>query len=67
MMFSRLGKLVSGFWLMELDPVSLKGGAVSSAGSRGVCGFRVSLGCPSGPGSVRHVYFCSRVKAAPSA
>ena len=50
-MFSRLGKLVSGFWLMELDPVSLKGGA-DSAGSWGICGFRVSLGCPSGWGSV---------------
>lgn len=54
-----------GLQLMELDPC-LSGGAVQclvqglevSVGS-------VSLGCPSGWGSVRHVYVCSVSKQPP--
>ena len=56
-----------GFWLMELDLVSLKGSAVSSRRFWGVYGFSMSLGSPSGFGSVRHVYFHSCVEVALSA
>ena len=65
MIFSWFGKLVTVFfWLVELDLISLKGIAVFSSN---VHGFSMSLGSPSGFGSVRHLYFCSRIKAARSA
>ena len=60
--FSWLGELVPVFWLMELDLISLKGNAVSSSSYGGVYGFSMSLGSPSGFGSVRHVYFHSHFK-----
>ena len=66
-MFSWLGELVSEFRLMELDLFSLKGSAVSSNRFRGVYEFSMSLGNPSGFGSVRHFYFHSHVKVALSA
>ena len=47
---------------MELDLISLKGNAVSSSSYGGVYGFSMSLGSPSGFGSVRHVYFHSHFK-----
>ena len=47
-------------WLMELDLISLKGGAVSCS----LCGSSMCLGSPSGPGSVRHIYFHSCFKVA---
>ena len=56
-----------GFWLMQLDLVSLKGSEVSSRRFWGVYGFSMSLGSPSGFGSVRHVYFHSCIKVALSA
>ena len=65
-MFSWLGVLVPVFWLMELDFISLKGGAVSNSRFWGVYGFNMSLGSTSGFGSVRYVYFCNRVKLAVS-
>jgi len=55
------------FWLMQLDLVSLKGNSVSSGRFWGVYGFSMSLGSPSGFGSVRHIYFCSCFKVALSA
>ena len=61
-MFSWLGELVPVFWLMELDLISLKGNAVSSSSFGGVYGFSMSLGSPSGFGSVRHIYFHSHFK-----
>ena len=67
MIFSWLGELVPVFWLMELDLISLKGNAVSSSSYGGVYGFSMSLGSPSGFGSVRHIYFCSRIKVTESA
>ena len=45
----------------------LKGTAVSSSRFFSVCVFSMSLGCPSGFGSVRHIYFYSRFKVALSA
>ena len=51
------------FWLTELDLISLKGGAVSSS----LYGSSMCLGSPSGPGSVRHIYFHSCFKVALSA
>ena len=62
-MFSWLGELVPVFWLTELDLISLKGGAVSSS----LDGSSMCLGSPSGPGSVRHIYFHSCFKVALSA
>jgi len=52
------------FWLMELDFISLKGGAVSNSRFWSVYGFTMSLGGTSGFGSVRYVYFRNRVKLA---
>ena len=54
-------------WLLELDLASLKGSAVSSRRFWGVYGFSMSLGSPSGFGSVRRIYFHSCVKMALSA
>ena len=62
-LFSWLGELVPVFWLMELDLISLKGGAVSSS----LYGSSMCLGSPSGPGGVRHIYFHSCFKVALSA
>ena len=45
------------FWLMELDLVSLKGSAVSNSRFWGVYEFSMSLGNPSGFGSVQSVQF----------
>ena len=53
MMFSWFGELVTVFWLMELDLISLKGIAVFSSRFWGVHGFSISLGSPSGFGSVQ--------------
>ena len=50
------------FWLMELDLVSLKGSAVFNSKFWGVYRFSMSLGSPSGFGSVRHVYFYTHVE-----
>ena len=55
------------FLLMELDLISLEGISVFSSRFWGVHGFSMSLGSPSGFGSVRHLYFCSCIKAARSA
>ena len=55
------------FQLMEPDLISLKGSTVSSSRFWGVYGFSMSLGSPSGFGSVRHIYFCSRIKVTESA
>ena len=55
-LFSWLGELVSVFWWMELDLISLKSSSVSNSKFSGVCGFNVSLGSPSGFGSVRHLF-----------
>ena len=52
-----VGELVLVFWLMELDLVSLKGSEVSSSRFWGVCEFSISLGNPSGFGSVQSVQF----------
>ena len=52
MMFSWLGELMSVFWLMELDLVSLKGSAVFNSKFWGVYRFSMSLGSPSGFGSL---------------
>ena len=51
------------FWLMELDLLSLKGRAVCGS----LCGSSMYLGSPSGPSSVRHLYFHSCFKVALSA
>ena len=50
--------------MMEPDPISLKGSAVSTRRSQGVCGFSVCLCCPSGWGSIqfRSVQLLSRVR-----
>ena len=61
-MFSWLAELVPVFWLMELDLVSLKGSAVFNSKFWGVYRFSMSLGSPSGFGSVRHIYFHSHFK-----
>ena len=62
--FSWLGELVAVFWLGELDLSCSKGSGESSSRFWGVCGFCVSLGSPSGPGSVRQACFLSRFKMA---
>ena len=66
-MFPWLEELVPVLWLIELDLVSLKGSAVSSRRFWGVYGFSMSLGSPSGFGSVRHVYVHSCIDVALSA
>ena len=58
---------MSVFWLMEVDLISLKGSAVFSSRFWGVYGFSMSLGSPSGFGSVRHVYFHTNVEVTLSA
>lgn len=68
-MFPWLEERVPVLWLIELDLVSLKDSAVSSRRFWGVLvfGFSMSLGSPSGFGSVRHIYFHSCIKMALSA
>ena len=66
-LFSWLGELVPVFWLMELDLISLKSSSVSNSRFSGVYGFSMSLGSPSGFGSVRHVNLCGHFKVALSA
>ena len=56
MLFSWLGELMSVFWWMELDLISLKSSSPSNSKFSGVCGFSESLGSPSGFGSVRHLF-----------
>ena len=58
-MFSWLWELVPMFWLMELDLLFAVCGSL--------CGSSMCLGNPSGPGSVRHLYFHSCSKVALSA
>lgn len=51
-------------WLGELYLSCPKGSGESSSRFWRVCGFCVSLGSPSGPGSVRNACFLSRFKMA---